>query len=147
MHRWFKPYHWWEVQELLMIHESAFYWPGCTQLSIPPGFVQWVGGTPSLGGMSLRPSPRVFKEMGPTRGLPSANWRVTHTCYACWWQVWHFSHKAGGSSLSGSAVHSSGVGTWAGENLRVARGNSQALPRALNLGAIAAGQGATMVGL
>ena len=23
-----------------MIHESAFYWPGCTQPSIPPGLVQ-----------------------------------------------------------------------------------------------------------
>ena len=23
-----------------MIHESAFYWPGCTQPSIPPGSVQ-----------------------------------------------------------------------------------------------------------
>ena len=40
MGHWFEPHLWREVQKLLMIHESAFYWPGCTQPSIPPGSVQ-----------------------------------------------------------------------------------------------------------
>ena len=29
-----------KCKKLLMIHGSAFYWPGCTQPSIPPGSVQ-----------------------------------------------------------------------------------------------------------
>ena len=78
MARWFEPHLWWEVQELLMIHESAFYWPGCTQPSIPSGSVQWVGGNSLFGGTYLGPSPRVLKELGPTRGLPPANWGGTH---------------------------------------------------------------------
>ena len=101
MGRWFEPHLWWEVQELLMIHGSAFYWPGCTQPSIPPGSVQWVGGNSLLGGTSLGPSPRVLKELEPTRGLPPANWGV-HTYMPCMLVAgWHFSRVIGGSSLSG----------------------------------------------
>ena len=39
-------------------------------------------GNSLFGGTSLRPSPRVFKELGPTRGLPPANWGV-HTYMPC----------------------------------------------------------------
>ena len=46
-----------------------------------------------------------------------------------------------------SAFHLSGVGTGAGGTLGLPGGNSQALPRALNLAAIAAGQGETTVEL
>ena len=79
--------------------------------------------------MNLGPSPRVFKELGPTKGLPSANWGV------------HTSMLFSLPSFQGRFM-SGGRG-----DVRLARGNSQALPRALNLGAIAENQGSTTVEL
>ena len=74
-------------------------------------------------------------------------WQVWHfsRMHACWWQVWHFSRMTGGQVCQGQLSLPSFWGRYMsrGGNLRLARGNSWALPRALNLGAIAVGQGAT----
>ena len=40
----------------------------------PSGVGTMSRGNSLFGGTSLGPSPRIFKDLGPTRGLPSANW-------------------------------------------------------------------------
>ena len=104
-------------------------------------------GNSLFGGTSLGPSPRVLKELGPTRGLPPANWGV-RTYMPCmlvaglalqsndWGQVCQGQLSL--PSFRGRYM------SWGG-TLGLTGGNSWALPRALNLGAIAAGQGATTV--
>ena len=116
MGRWFEPHLWWEVQELLMIHESAFYWPGCTQPSIPPGSVQWVGGNSLFGGTSLGPSPRVLKELGPTRGChqPTGGLHTYMPCMLVAGLALQSNDWGVKSVRANSAFHPSGVGTWAG---------------------------------
>ena len=116
---WFEPHLWWEVQELLMIHESAFYWPGCTLQFHPSGVCTMSRGNSLFGGTSLWPSPRVLQELGPTRGLPPANWGV-HTYMPCMLVAGLAlqSNDWGVKSVrANSAFHPSGVGTWAGGNL------------------------------
>ena len=92
----------------------------------------YVGEIP-LWGTSLGPSPRVIKELGPTRGLPPANWGGTHI---------HAVHAGGrfgtsvkrleGHVCQGQLSLPSFQGRYMGRgNLRNARGNSQALPRVL----------------
>ena len=104
-------------------------------LSLPSlrGQYNELGGNSLFGGTSLGPLPRVLKELGPTRGLPPANWGYTHTCHACWWQVWHFNQMIGGSSLSGPTQPSilPGLVHEQGGTLGLPGGNSWALPRAL----------------
>ena len=95
----------------------------------------------SRGELPLRgDEPRTFtkglkKELGPTRGLPPANWGYTHTCHACWWQVWHFmqSNDWGGQVCQGQLSLPSFRGRYMsrGGTLGLPGGNSQALPRAL----------------
>ena len=102
-------------------------------------------GKSLFGGTSLGPSPRVLKELGPTRGLPPANWgEYTYTCHACWWQVWHFSQKTGGQVCQGQLSLPFFRGRYmsrGGGTLGLPRGNSQALPRALKLGSYRSGPG------
>ena len=108
-----------------MIHKSAFYWPGCTQPSISPGSVQWVGGT------TLGPSPRVLKELGGAH-----NWEIhTHTCHACWWQVWQVSHKTGGLVCQGQLSLPSFQGRY------MSRGELPGLTKGLKLGSYCSGPG------
>ena len=61
-----------------MIHESAFYWPGCTQPSIPPG-----SNTMSRGELPLRgDKPRTFtkglKRIGTNQGVATSQLGGTH---------------------------------------------------------------------
>ena len=117
-----------------MIHKSAFNWPGCTQ----PSMV----GTMSRGELPLRGN----KHRTFTKGLKriGTNQRVTHqttggythTCHACWWQVWHFNREAGESSLSRSSHPSILLGYVheQGGNLRLARAELLGLTKGLKLG-------------
>ena len=96
-------------------------------------------GTMSRGELPLPgDEPRTFtkglKRIGTNQGVATSQLGgYTHTCDACWWQVWHFSQMIGGSSLSGPTQPSilPGYVHEQGGNLRLARGNSRALPRAL----------------
>ena len=64
-------------------------------------------GTMSRGELPLRgDEPRTFtkglKRIGTNQGVATSQLGgYTHTCHACWWQVWHFCRMIGGSSLSG----------------------------------------------
>ena len=95
-----------QVCVLLARVYSAFY----------PVLVQGGGGRGEGGGgedsfreTNLGLSPRVCKELGPTRGLPAADCGLTHI-HAM--HVWHFSHEAGVKFVSlNSAFHPSVVGT------------------------------------
>ena len=101
--------------------------------SHPSGVGTMSRGNSLFGGTSLGPSPRVLKELRPTRGLPPANWGV-HTYMPCMLVAGLAlqSNDWGVKSVrANSAFHPSGVGTYAGGNLRLARGNSWASPRAL----------------
>ena len=92
---------------------------------------------------SLGPSPRVLKELGPTRGLPSANWGV-HTYIPCMLVAGLAlqSNDWGVKSVrANSAFHPSGVGTWAGGNLKLARRELLGLTKGLKLGSYRSGPG------
>ena len=94
----------------------------------PYGVSTMSRGELPLWGDKRRTFTKGLKELGPTRGLPPANWRYTHTCDACWLQVWHFSGKTGGQVCQGQLSLPSFWGRY------MSRGELSGLTKGLNLG-------------
>ena len=126
------------MQELLLIHKSAFYWPECTQ-----------PGTMSRGELPLWvDEPWTFTKgltthLGPTRGLPTATWGV-HTYIPCTLVAGlALQSKDWGvkSVRVNSAFHPSGAGTWAGGTLDLPGGELPSLTKGLKLGSYRSGPG------
>ena len=109
----------------------------------PSGVGTISGGNSLFEGTSLGPSPRVLKELGPAKGVATSQLGGTHI---------HAMHaggrcgtsvkRLGGQVCQGQLSLPSFQGSYMSRgNLRLARGNSRTLPRALNLEAIAAARG------
>ena len=127
-----------------MIHKSGFYWPGCTQPSIPLGSAQMSRGELLLWGSQLRTFTKGLKRIGTNQGVATSQLggthiHATHACSSFGSSV----GRLGGQVCQGQLNLPSFRGRYInrGGNLRFTRGNSWALPKALNLEAITAGQG------